>query len=135
MMDLNARRGTSRMLQFEKGANVKFCQKLGKSATETLQNVYGDDALGRSAVFKWHQRFSQGRDSFENDQRIGRPAIVPTERNIEEVVTVTVRAPREVDDIAAALGVSHDTCHKILTDDLNMSRITQHRVPRILTQY
>lgn len=126
------------MSQFEQRANVKFCQKLGKSATETLQlirQVYGEDALGRSAVFKWHQRFSQGRDSLEDDQRMGRPPTVRTERKIEEVATV-VRANRSqsVDDIAAAVGVSHGTCHKILTEDLNMSRVTQHRVPRILTQ-
>ncbi|PSN49367.1 hypothetical protein C0J52_12211 [Blattella germanica] len=74
-----------------------------------IRQVYGDDALGRSAVFKWHQRFSQGRDSLEDDQRKGRPPTVRTERKIEEVATV-VRANRSqsVDDIAAAVGVSHD---------------------------
>ncbi|PSN46684.1 hypothetical protein C0J52_06378 [Blattella germanica] len=52
---------------------------------ETLQlirHVYGDDALGRSAVFKWHQRFSQGRDSLKDDQRMGRPPTVRTECKI-----------------------------------------------------
>jgi hypothetical protein len=36
--------------------------------------------------------------------------------------------------VAAAAGISHGTCHKILSDDLNMYRITQHSVPRVLTQ-
>jgi hypothetical protein len=36
--------------------------------------------------------------------------------------------------VAAAAGISHGTCHKILSDDLNMSRVTQHSVQRILTQ-
>lgn len=43
---------------------VKFCQKLGKSASETFQmikQVYGEKALGRSAVFKLHKCFAQGR--------------------------------------------------------------------------
>ena len=35
---------------------------------------------------------------------------------------------------AAAEKVSHSTCYKILTDDLNISRVTQHSVLRILTQ-
>jgi hypothetical protein len=35
---------------------------------------------------------------------------------------------------AAAAGISHGTCHKILSDNLNMSRVTQHSVPRVLTQ-
>jgi hypothetical protein len=42
-----------------------------------------------------------------------------------------------VDEIAAATAaaeLSHGTCHKILSDDLNISRVTQHSVPRILTQ-
>jgi hypothetical protein len=48
-----------------------------------------------------------------------------------------VRANRSqtVDKItAAATWISHDTCHKIASDDMNMSRVTQHSVPRVLTQ-
>jgi hypothetical protein len=35
---------------------------------------------------------------------------------------------------AAAAGISHSTCHRILSDDLNVSRVTQHNVPRVLMQ-
>ena len=47
-----------------------------------------------------------------------------------------VRANRSqlVDNLASAVGVSHGTCYKILTDDLNMSHVTQHTVQRILLQ-
>jgi hypothetical protein len=51
------------MSQFEQRPDIKFCQKLGKSPSETfnkMKQVYGEEALGRSAVFKWHQRFAQG---------------------------------------------------------------------------
>jgi hypothetical protein len=27
------------------------------------KQAYGEVALGRSAAFKWHKRFAQGRDS------------------------------------------------------------------------
>jgi hypothetical protein len=54
------------MSHFEQRENVKFCQKLGKSATKTFQIIkqaYGEEALGRSAVFKLHKRFAQrGRE-------------------------------------------------------------------------
>jgi transposase len=73
------------MSQFEQRANIKFCQKLGKSPSKTfnmMKQVYGEEALGRSAVFKWHQRFAQGRDSLEDDERSGRPKAVRTERNV-----------------------------------------------------
>jgi hypothetical protein len=39
-----------------------------------------------------------------------------------------------VEEITAAAGISHGTCHKILSDDLDMSHVTQHDVPCILTQ-
>jgi hypothetical protein len=41
------------MWQFEQRANIKFCQKLGKSPSETfnmLKQLYGEEALGRSAA-------------------------------------------------------------------------------------
>ena len=62
--------------------------------------------------------------------RTDRQQTVRTERRIEEVVML-VRANRSqsVDDLTAAVGVSHGTCHKILADDLKMSRVTQQSVP------
>jgi hypothetical protein len=44
---------------------------------------------------------------------------------------VRASCSQTVDEIAAAAGISHGTCHKILSDDLNMSRVTQHSVPRV----
>ena len=102
-----------------------------------MQQVYGDDALSRSVVFRWHRLFfSQGIGSLEDDVRTGRPQTVRTECRIE-VVEMLVRANRSqsVDDLDGAVGASHGTCYKTLTDDLNMSRVThQHSVPRILTK-
>jgi hypothetical protein len=70
----------------------------------------------------------------EDDEHTGRPRTVRTELKIQEVATL-VRADRShmADEIAAA-GISHGTCHKILSDDVNMSRVTQHSVPRVLRQ-
>ena len=116
------------MLQFEQRTNVKFCQKLSKSPSETFQmmkQVYDDDALGRNAVIKLHQRFSQGRDSLEVDEHTDRPQTIQSERKIEEVaMLVRANSFQLIDDLAAAVGISHGTCHKILSDDLNMSRVT-----------
>jgi len=51
----------------EQRANVKFCVKLGKYATESydfLKKVYGDECLPRTQVFEWFKRFKEekGRD-------------------------------------------------------------------------
>ena len=61
----------------EQRVNVKFCVKLGKSATETyclLKNVYGDECLSRTQVFEWFKRFKEGREETGDDQRPGRPS-------------------------------------------------------------
>jgi hypothetical protein len=112
--------------------NVKFCQKLGKSASKMFQVIkqaYSEEAIGCSAVFKWHKHFAQGRDTLETYEHIGRPRTVRTELKVQEVATlVCANRSQTVDEIiaAASAGISHGTCHKILSNDLNMSRVTQH---------
>jgi hypothetical protein len=81
------------------------------------------------------QRFAQGRGSLE-DEYTGRTRTVRTELKIQEVATLAcANCSKMVDEIAAAAaGISHGTCHRILSDNLNMSCVTQHSVLRILTQ-
>jgi hypothetical protein len=79
------------MLQFERWENIKFCQKLGKSANNSFQMIkqaYGEEALGHSAVFKWHKRIAQGRDSLEGDKHSSQQRTVGTELKIQEVATL-----------------------------------------------
>jgi hypothetical protein len=47
----------------EQRANIKFCFKTGKTATETfklIKQAYGDNALSRTQVFEWYARFWGG---------------------------------------------------------------------------
>ena len=56
---------------------IKFCVKLGKPGSETLQllrKAYGDAVLSSSQVFRWHKAFKDGRESVEDEQRAGRPS-------------------------------------------------------------
>ena len=44
----------------EEGACIKFCFKLGKTATECydmLKTALGEQAMGRSQTFQWFSRF------------------------------------------------------------------------------
>ena len=55
---------------------IKFCFKIGKTATETyqlLQQAYGEDAMGRTQVFVRFRRFKEGRTSVESNPHSGRP--------------------------------------------------------------
>jgi hypothetical protein len=68
------------------------------------------------------KHFAQGRDSLEDDEYTGWPRMIRTELKIQKVATlVSANHSQMVDEIVAAAGISHGTCHKILSDDLNMS--------------
>jgi hypothetical protein len=72
----------------EQRANIKFSFKTGETATETfplIKQPYGDNALSRTRLFKWHERFSDGRENLEDDERCGRPRAGRTPDMIERV--------------------------------------------------
>lgn len=121
----------------EQRANIKFCQMLGKTVAETLKMlkvVYGEEAMGRSAVFKWHKRFAEGRDSLDDDARTGRSRTVRTKNTILEVQRVLCEDRLQtIDDIAAATGISHGSCHAILTEDLNVDVLKVFAMTSIFT--
>ena len=53
-------------LELEQRTNIKFLIKLGKSGNkirEMLVQVYGDNAMKKTAVCKRVKRFSEGRES------------------------------------------------------------------------
>jgi hypothetical protein len=73
------------MSQFEQWKN-KFCQKMRQIQYETFQMIrqsYCKKAFGSSAVFKWHKRFAQGRDSLKDDEHAGQPRMMRTEFKIQ----------------------------------------------------
>ena len=64
--------------KFEQRCAIKFCVKLGESATvtcEKLQKAYGEHSLSRTQVFRWHKSFLEGREQVEDELRAGRPCI------------------------------------------------------------
>jgi len=53
-------------LELEQRTNIKFPVELGKSGNkirEMLVQVYGDNDMKKTAVYKWVKRFSEGRES------------------------------------------------------------------------
>ncbi|PNF33551.1 hypothetical protein B7P43_G17321 [Cryptotermes secundus] len=86
------------MSQFEQCANIKFMCNLGKSALKTLsalQQVYGDTALKKSAVYDSFSRFRNGQETLEDDQRSGRYSTSRTEEMIGKVRQL-IRCDRKI---------------------------------------
>jgi hypothetical protein len=70
------------------GTNIKFLVKLGKSGSKIramLMQVYGDNAMKKTAVYKWVTRFSEGRESVTDEERPGWPEMIITEENTAKV--------------------------------------------------
>ena len=52
--------------------NLKFLVKLGKSENEIrvmLVQVYGDNAMKKTAGYRWVKCFSEGRESVIDEER------------------------------------------------------------------
>ena len=66
----------------EQRINIRFCVKIGKSASETLALLtvaYGEYAMKKWSVFERHRRFKEGREDVQDDPRIGQPKTQRTE--------------------------------------------------------
>ena len=75
-------------MTIEQKINIKFCVKLGKTATETLKmlrDVYRDSSMSRTRVFEWNKRFVEGRKDVEDDPKSGRSCTSTIDTNIEKV--------------------------------------------------
>ena len=68
--------------------NMKFCFKMQKSAEERhemLKLVYGDAAVTMKMVYKWSERFCNGCESVEDEERSGHPSTSKTQEIVERV--------------------------------------------------
>src|SRR6187551_2359503 len=121
----------------EQRCAIKFCAKLGESASvtfEKLKQVYGEQCLSRAQVFRWHKSFLEGREHVEDEPRSGRPLTSRTDENMDRVRAL-VRSDRRltIKMISEQLNLNTFTVHQIVTDDLNMRKVCAKLVPKNLT--
>jgi len=99
-----------------------------------LVQVYGDNAMKKTAVYKWVKRFSEGRESVTDEERSGRPA-TRTEENIAKVRQIFRENRRlTVRSMAEQVIIDSETVRKILTEDLVMRKVCAKMVPKELTE-
>ena len=90
--------------------------------------------MGRSQTFQWFSRFKACRTSTDDDESSGRPVSSSTPEMIEGVRQI-IREDRRrtINEVSILVRISHGTCHKILTEDLNMRRVALKFVTRLLS--
>jgi hypothetical protein len=99
-----------------------------------LQEAYGDNSLSRACVFEWCKRFSEGRESTEDDQRPDRLVTVSTPETVTKINQI-VRADRRksIRMISEAVNVDKETVRKILHEELHMTKVCAKLMPKNLT--
>ena len=117
---------------------IKVCCKVDFSATETVelfQKAYGDAALSRTTMFRWHKRFLGGRESVTDDERSGRPTTSRTDDKIAAVDKI-FQEGRKVTSrlIADTLGIPKTVVLRILREDLKKRKLCSRFVPHALTR-
>ncbi len=50
-----------------------------------MKTAYEDECLSRSNIFEWFNKFRDGRQSVEDDERTKRPCTSRTDTNVEAV--------------------------------------------------
>ena len=84
-----------------------------------LQKVYGNGALKYATVCKWVRRFNDGRESIENDPRVGRPVSVLTEKNVATVKKIIEEDARyTVQEIEELSGIHSSSVLKMVSGEL-----------------
>ena len=67
-------------------------------------------------------QFKAGRTLIDDDKRSGQPVSSSTPEMIERVHQIIREDPcRTIDEVSMLVGISHGTCHNILTEDSKMT--------------
>jgi hypothetical protein len=83
----------------------------------------------------WSKFFSEAKEDAEDEERPGWPVTETTSENIEQVcslinvdphITIKKEVERQTD-------LSHGTIHRIISDQLNLKKLTVRYIPKQLT--
>ena len=90
-----------------------------------MQKVYGDLAPKKTCIYKWIERFRDGREAVEDDEGRERPTTSKTFENVDAVWNLVEKDSRlTVYQIAQIMETSVGSIHSILHDDLGLSNLT-----------
>ena len=73
----------SNMAALEQQPAIKFCVASKKSRQETFEMIItalGNNAMMKTALYKWSSKFEQGDNSVTDEPRPGRPSSISTKK-------------------------------------------------------
>jgi hypothetical protein len=113
----------------EQLAAVKFCFLLEEMVV-MFETAYNEAALGKTQVYKWLSRFTNGELSLADQPRSGRPLTSRTDENITRIRELILEdSRRAIDEPVDSSGVSCSSRQRILREVLQMKKVAAKFVP------
>jgi len=99
-----------------------------------IKRVYGESSVCRTLVFEWHKRYSGGRISLHDDERIGRPVTKKSLAAVDQVRDLMDQDRQyTLRELASFTDMSVWCIHQIVHEELGMRKVCARWIPRILT--
>ena len=118
---------------------IKVRTALNISAGAIYDELYsfcGDQAPSYAIAKRWAKWFREGREEVEDEARPGRPVTETTSENIEQVRLIIDDDPHiTIEEMQEQTGLSHGTVQRIITDHLNLKKVTARYIPKNLTDF
>ena len=91
--------------------------------------------MNRASVFKWQNRFKEGRESVRDDERCWRSKEVKTPELIGQIKNFMDRDRCvSIKTISTQFDVRVRTAHTIIREELKMRKICVRFIPRVLRE-
>ncbi len=117
---------------------VWYSMRIGHPATKTfadIQQLFGAHAYSRTAVFRWHKDFRDGRTKLGDLFRRGGPKLARNATMISSCKRKVLRNRKTgIHALAWSLSMSYGSVHAILHKDLKLKKCSAKMVPHALTQ-
>ncbi|CAF4715888.1 unnamed protein product [Rotaria sp. Silwood2] len=103
---------------------------------EELHSVFADEAPPLRTVERWAKWFREGREEVEDEARPGRPVTETTTENIEQIRRLIDDDPYStIEELQEQTGLSYSTTQRIISDHLQLRKITARYIPKHLTDF
>ncbi|CAF1541255.1 unnamed protein product [Adineta ricciae] len=101
-----------------------------------LNTVFGDETPPLRTVQQWSKWFRDGREDVEDEERVGRPITETTAENIPQVHDLINDDPQiTIKELEAESSLSHGTIQQIISDHLQLEKVTARYVSKHLTSF
>ncbi|UYV75059.1 hypothetical protein LAZ67_12002264 [Cordylochernes scorpioides] len=123
--------------KFEQRICIKFCYKIGKSASKTLDLLklaFGNENVNKPTTFRWFSRFKNGMESVKDEKRVGRPILHRNPEKVSQISNLIKENPRiGLRDIEEETEISKSLVGSIIKEDLQLNKTPSKFVPKMLT--